>query len=177
MSPRDLFDRLLHRDDLDQSLNEEIQFHIGQRARDLAGSGMTPQEAERRARIEFGSAETYKEQCREIRRFNGLHTFLADIRFGLRMLRRSPGFSILAILCLTLGIGATTSVFSWIEGILLRPYPLVAAQDRMVAIAGTDRNGRTDVSWPDFEDYRKNCRLVESFVAEHISGTTLSIGE
>src|SRR5215469_1459718 len=139
MSPRDLFDRLLHRDDLDQSLNEEIQFHIGQRARDLEGSGMTPQDAERRARIEFGSAENYKEQCREIRRFNSLHTFLADIRFGLRMLRRSPGFSVLAILCLTLGIGANAAVLSWIEGTLLRPYPAVADQEHVLVLAGTAR--------------------------------------
>jgi predicted permease len=102
---------------------------------------------------------------------------IQDLRFGLRTLRRSPGFALLAVFCLTLGIGATTSVFSWIEGILLRPYPLVSSQDRMVAVAGTDRNGRTAVSWPDFEDFRKNSRLVESFVAEHIFGTTLSIGE
>jgi predicted permease len=100
-----------------------------------------------------------------------------DLRFGLRVLRRTPGFTLLAIFCLTLGIGATTCVFSWIEGILLRPYPLVAHQDRMVAIAGTDRNGRTDVSWPDFNDLRQNVTLAESFIAEHISGTTLSIGD
>lgn len=95
----------------------------------------------------------------------------------MRSLRRSPGFALLAVFCLTLGIGATTSVFSWIEGILLRPYPLVASQVRMVAIAGADRDGRTDVSWPDFEDLRKNCTLEESFIAEHIFGTTLSVGE
>jgi predicted permease len=100
-----------------------------------------------------------------------------DLRFGLRMLRRSPGFSLLAILCLTLGIGATTSVFSWIEGILLRPFPLVANQDRMVAITGTDRNGRTDVSWPDLQDLKRNSTLFDAFIAEHIGGATLNIGE
>lgn len=100
-----------------------------------------------------------------------------DIRFGIRMLRRGPGFSLLAVLCLTLGIGATTSVFSWIEGILLRPFPAVANQDRLVAMAGTDRNGRTNVSWPDFQDFEKNCTGVEAFIAEHIFGTTLSIGD
>src|SRR5580704_19440597 len=100
-----------------------------------------------------------------------------DLRFGIRMLRRSPGFSLLAILCLTLGIGATTSVFSWIEGILLRPFPLVANQDRMVAITGTDRNGRTDVSWPDLQDLRRNSTLFDAFIAEHIGGATLNIGE
>jgi predicted permease len=100
-----------------------------------------------------------------------------DLRLGIRMLRRSPGFSILAILCLTVGIGATTSVFSWIEGILLRPFPAVAHQDRMVAITGIDRGGRSEVSWPDLQDLRKNCTLVEAFIAEHIGGATLNIGE
>jgi predicted permease len=100
-----------------------------------------------------------------------------DLRFGLRMLRRSPGFSLLVILCLTLGIGATTSVFSWMEGILLRPYPLVAPEDRMFALTAVARNDRDDVSWPDLQDLRKNCTLVESFIAEHIGGATLNIGE
>jgi len=102
---------------------------------------------------------------------------LQDVRFGFRILRRSGGFSLVVILCLTLGIGATTSVTSWIEGILLRPFPMVATEDRMVAITGIDRDGtRTDISWPDFQDLRRNCRLVETLVAEHIGGATLNIG-
>ena len=64
---------------------------------------------------------------------------LQDLRYGFRMLRRAPWFSTLAIICLTIGIGATTSVFSWIEGVLLRPFPTVANQDRMMALAGTTR--------------------------------------
>jgi predicted permease len=100
-----------------------------------------------------------------------------DLLFGIRMLRRSPGVSFLAFLCLSLGIGATTSVFSWIEGILLRPFPLVANQERMVAIIGMDRNGRTDVSWPDLQDLRRSSTLFDAFIAEHIGGATLSIGE
>lgn len=102
---------------------------------------------------------------------------IKDLSFGIRMLRRSPAFSLLAVLCLTLGIGATTSVLSWIEGILLRPYPKIALQDRMVAMAGTSRDGRSDVSWPDFEDLRRGSTLAEAFIAEHIFGTTLSIGD
>jgi len=100
-----------------------------------------------------------------------------DIRLAFRLLRRSAGFSLLVILCLTLGIGATTSVLSWIEGILLRPFPMVARQDRMMALTGADRNGRTDVSWPDLQDLKRNCRLVDAFIAEHIGGLTLSIGD
>ena len=100
-----------------------------------------------------------------------------DVRFAIRILRRSPGFSLLAILCLTLGVGATTAVFSWIEGILLRPFPKIVSQERMVAMAGADRNGRTDVSWPDFKDFERNCTLADAFIAEHIFGTTLSLGD
>jgi macrolide transport system ATP-binding/permease protein len=104
---------------------------------------------------------------------------LQDLRFGFRMLHRSPGFSILAILCLTLGIGANAAVFSWIEGILFRPYPLVVDQDRLFAVTGTNRGapGSDDVSWPDFLDLARNCTLVDAFIAEKITGTTLSIGD
>jgi predicted permease len=100
-----------------------------------------------------------------------------DLLFGIRMLRRSPGFSILAILCLMLGIGATTSVFSWIEGILLRPFPLVVAQERLVAVTGMNRGTRTDVSWPDFQDLQRNCTLIDAFITDRIMSTTLNVGD
>src|SRR3989442_8237316 len=104
---------------------------------------------------------------------------LQDFRFGFRMLWRSPGFSLLAIGCLTLGIGANAAVFSWIEGILLRPYPLVVDQSRLLAVSGTNRGapGTTDVSWPDFVDFQRSCTLIDAFIAEKITGTTLSIGD
>src|SRR5262249_47297751 len=104
---------------------------------------------------------------------------LQDLRFGLRMLRRHPGFSVIALLCLTLGIGANAAVFSWIEGVLLRPYPLVADQDRLFAVTGTNRGepGLTAVSWPDLVDLERRCTLVEAFIAEKITGATLTIGD
>jgi predicted permease len=100
-----------------------------------------------------------------------------DLRIGIRMLRRSPGISILSILCLTLGIGANAAVFSWIEGILLRPYPQVSHLDRLFVLSGTSRSASkgTDVSWPDFEDLRRRCTLIDAFIAEKIVGTTLSV--
>jgi predicted permease len=108
-----------------------------------------------------------------------MQTFLQDLRFGFRMLRRSPGFSFLAILCLTLGIGTNAAVFSWIEGILIRPYPLVAHQDRMFALIGTTRGteGHGPLSYPDFLDLEKNSTLFDSFIVDKITGTTLSVGE
>src|SRR6266446_8029310 len=107
-----------------------------------------------------------------------MQTFLQDLRFGFRILRRSPGFSILAILCLTLGIGTNAAALSWIEGILIRPYPLVAHQDRMVALSGTVRGGeRSGLSYPDFVDLEKKSTLFESFIIDKITGTTLSNGD
>jgi predicted permease len=95
------------------------------------------------------------------------------------MLRRNPGFSLLAILCLTLGIGANAAVFSWVEGILFRPYPAVAHQERLFALAGTARGetGPTGISWPDLLDLQRNCKLVDAFIVTKITGTTLSIGD
>src|SRR6266850_1868727 len=97
-----------------------------------------------------------------------MQTFLQDLRFGFRMLRRSPGFSILAILCLTLGIGTNAAVFSWIEGILVRPYPLVPHQDRMFALSGTTRGVAegNSLSYPDFVDLEKNSTLFESLIID-----------
>jgi predicted permease len=102
-----------------------------------------------------------------------------ELSFGFRTLRRSPGFSMLAILCLTLGIGGNAAAFSWIEGILFRPFPAVAHQDRMVAIAQANRvtPGNPDVSWPDVVDFQKSCTLIEAFIVDRITGTTLSTGD
>jgi predicted permease len=108
-----------------------------------------------------------------------IETTVQDLRFGLRMLRRSPGFSILAILCLTLGIGANAAVFSWVEGILFRPYPAVRHQERLLALAGTARGerGATALSWPDFTDFERSATLFDAFFVSKITGTTLSIGD
>src|SRR5438045_5308836 len=103
-----------------------------------------------------------------------MQTFFQDIRFGFRMLRRSPGFSVLAILCLTLGIGTNAAALSWIEGILIRPYPLVAHQDRMFALNCTTRGAQafTRLSYPDFLDPDNNSTLFDSLLIDNISGTT-----
>ena len=173
-----LLNRLLRRDQLDRSMEEEIQFHIAERVQDLRRSGIPAPDAERRAQLEFGNRENYKEQCRETRRFHTFYSFLADLRFGLRMLRRSPGFSILALVCLTLAIGANAAVFSWIEGTVLRPYPAVKDQERLFVLAGTTAgaSGFNEISWPDFLDFQRNCKLIDSFIAEKIVGTSLNIG-
>src|SRR5712671_5643538 len=102
---------LLNRRRFDRELAGDMEFH-----REMAANG---------GGMPFGSALRLREEAREAWGWMWLEHLSQDVHFALRMLRRSPGFSILAVLCLTLGIGATTSVFSWIEGILLRPFPLV----------------------------------------------------
>jgi macrolide transport system ATP-binding/permease protein len=179
MPLRPYLEPLFRRDRLDESMEEEMRFHIEERAADLQRSGLPEDEARRKAHLEFGGKETFKEQCRDTRAFQWIHGFISDLRFGVRMLRRSPGFAVLAILCLTIGIGANAAVFGWIEGTLFRPYPLVTHQERLFVMAGTARGvtGYEPTSWPDLLDFQRNCQLIDSFVAEHIVGTTLSVGD
>src|ERR1700736_7035886 len=148
-------------------MNEEIETHVYLLIQRNIAAGMLPHEARNAALREFGGVEQIKEVAREQRVWRWADEFVQDIRFGARMLLRTPGFSILAILCLTLGIGTNAAALSWIEGILIRPYPLVARQDRMVALSGTVRGGeRSGLSYPDFRDFEKNSTLFESFIVD-----------
>jgi macrolide transport system ATP-binding/permease protein len=152
-------------------LAEEMDFH----------RQMLEQESGDRyaANRRMGASTLAREDARAVWFPFRLDNLVQDVRVGLRMLRRSPGFSVLAILCLTLGIGANAAVFSWIEGILFRPYPLVAHQERLVAIGGTARDEPrgTPLSWPDFLDLQRSCTLCETVFVSKITGTTLSIGD
>jgi len=170
---------IFHKNRAELDLSEELQFHLQNQIDEYVAQGMNPKEARHTALRSLGGIEQTKEECRDARKVNLIENFLQDARFGLRMLRRSPGFSLLAILCLTLGIGANAAVFSWIEGILFRPYPAVAHQERLVAIGGTSRDEPrgTPLSWPDFQDLQRSCTLCETLFVSKITGTTLSIGD
>ncbi len=163
----------------DAEMAQELQAHVDLLTDRNIAAGMSPDEARNAALRQFGGFEQIKEVAREQRVWQWADEFIQDLRFGARMLWRTPGFSMLAILCLTLGIGTNAAVFSWIEGILIRPYPLVAHQDRMFALEGTTRgtvegNG---LSYPDFVDLEKHSTLFESFIIDRIVGTTLSVGD
>jgi predicted permease len=164
-------------------MEEEFGFHLQMEIEEHVRRGLTAEEARAEAARRFGGVTQTKDAYRETRGLPVVEVLWQDLRYGLRILRRSPGFSTLAILCLTLGIGATTSVFSWIEGVLLRPFPLVAHQERMMAFAGTNRGeagaagNSTDLSWPDFLDLQRNCTLFDAFIVDRITGVTLAIGD
>src|SRR5438445_4549934 len=170
---------LFRRRRLEDDLDDELRSHLEMSAEVNLRKGMSPADARREALRSFGGVEQTKEIYREQRGLPMIETTWQDLRFALRMLRRSPGFSLLAILCLTLGIGANAAVFSWIEGILFRPYPAVAHQESLVAVGGTSRDEPqgTSLSWPDFLDLQRSCTLCEALFVSKITGTTLSIGD
>ena len=170
---RSFFRRAEH----DREFDTEMSSHLELAIEENLQRGFSPAEARRQALVRFGGAQQAKENHREARSLPLLETLLQDFRFALRMLRRSPGFALLAIFCLTLGIGANAAVFSWMEGLLFRPYPMVANQERLVALTGTTQADRTGLSWPDFLDLQRNCKLFDAFFVSKIMGTTLSIGD
>jgi hypothetical protein len=161
-----------------EELTEEVETHLWLAEREEREAGKSDADARHAARREFGNVAMAEETTRDHWGMRWLDDFRQDLRGGLRMLRRSPGFTALAVLCLTLGIGANAAVFSSMEGVLFRPYPMVAHQERLMALSGTARgeNGPTGVSWPDFEDLRKSSTLLDGMFVSKIMGTTLSLG-
>jgi hypothetical protein len=156
---------LFHRKSAETELDDELRFHFERHVQKYERSGLSPEEALRRARLEFGGIDQVKEECREARGVHFMEELVQDVRYGLRMLRKSPGFTAVALLTLALGIGANTAIFSVVYGILLRPLPYHDSGRLIVLNETTPKVGMVSVSYPDFLDWRAQSQAFSQMAA------------
>ena len=153
--------RFLSRAQTEREMQEELQLHVQLRADALERAGLDRAEAERRARTEFGSHVRFKEECREAMGGNAIDAAIQDVRFSLRSLRKSPGFSLVAVITLALGIGATVATFSVVNTVLLRPFAFSHPEKLLWVYSQRSDNPRTNFSLPEYCDYRDQATSFE----------------
>ncbi|MGC2531223.1 MAG: permease prefix domain 1-containing protein, partial [Candidatus Acidiferrum sp.] len=148
-------------DDLDADIRE----HIERETQDNIDRGVSPEEARYAAHRKFGNVTRAKEDTRMVWSFGWLSQIAEDIRFGLRLLRKNPGFTAVAMLTLALGIGANTAVFSLVYAVLLRPLPYKDPSSLIVLNETTPKVGTVSVSYPNFLDWRSQSHAFSQMAA------------
>jgi putative ABC transport system permease protein len=158
---------LFRRARVEEELDDELRFHLARQVEKHVSGGMSREEALRRVQLEFGGLDQVKEQCRDAQGITLLTTFAQDVRYGLRVLRRSPGFTAVTVLILALGIGANTAVFSILDAVLLRPLPYKNA-NRLVVVwqrIPPDKIGMAFDTYREFVEWSRSSRSFEKLAA------------
>jgi predicted permease len=173
---------LFRREAADQELDDELGDHLEQKTRQYLARGMTPQEARRAALLEMGGLEKRKEECRDARQITWLQDLLQDVHYGLRVLRKSPGFTAVAVLTLALGVAANTIIFSVVNAVMYRKPPL-PEPDRVVVVSSTSAVDSSEpdrvytqlpVSGPDYLDWRAQNSSFSALAVAEFDNFTLS---
>jgi putative ABC transport system permease protein len=167
---------LFRRAQADQELDDELRDHLEQATEQYVAKGMAPGEAQRRARLDLGGIEQTKEHCRDTRRVNRIQDLMQDLHFGLRLLRKNPGFTSIAVLTLALAIGANTAIFSAVYAVLIKPLPFKNA-DRMVFILKKNAPrgwSRNPIAPAEILAWRNQTEAFEDFAAYTESSCVLT---
>jgi predicted permease len=165
---------LLRKDRIEHEIEEEMRFHLRMRAREQIERGMKPEEAEREARRRFGNVGQIKDLGRDIKGGGFMETILQDLRYGARMLRTQPSFTLIAVLTLSLGIGANTAIFSVINALLLRP-TLAAQPEQMVRLDKLVLGAGNHTSFPNYRDLVEGTKAFSALAA--FSAGPINLGQ
>ncbi len=165
---------LFKRRRVEQELSEELRFHLEKLIEEKVGKGMVTREARYAALRELGGVEQIKEECRDMRRVNWIGDFLQDVRYGLRQLRRSPGFTAVAVITLALGIGANTAIFAVVNTVLFHPLPYPDS-GRIVNIGRYAADDAYGNSLPMFTFWQRNNPGFEDLAAYRGAGSSVSL--
>jgi putative ABC transport system permease protein len=172
--------RFVRRNTLEDQLEKELRFHLEQHTSDLIARGHNPEEARRLARLELGGPEQVKEQCRDARGTRWLEDFSQDVRYALRTLRQRPGFAAMALLTLALGSGATTVMFTVINGVLLKPFayrdPARLVRMREQTDWSTQFGNLWGFTYPNYLDCKRESRSLDMAVWTGKQGTVSAPG-
>jgi predicted permease len=173
---RSLLRNLFRRKRAERDLDAEVRSYEAVLREENVRKGMKADEARRSARIEMGGPEQLKEEIRSARAGAWLDSLWQDVRFGVRMLRKSPGFTAIAVLTLALGIGATTAIFSVVNGILLKPLPY-SEPSSLVSVQAPGSNFGNPTSYPNFFDWEAQNHVFSGMATYHTSEFTLTGAE
>ena len=139
---------LASRKQLERDLDDELGFHLAMREAELRQEGLTAEDARNMARRRFGNRALLRERTRHVWLFSSVETWLQDIRFARRTLRRSPGFTLVAVSTLAVGVGMTTAMFTLVDALVLRPVPFRDPEQLALVYMGGPTGGRVTVAPP-----------------------------